>query len=267
MNNIIRSIFWITVSVIFGSVVYLFNHESGCQWFTAYIIEKSLSVDNLFVMYLIFNYFNTPEKLQHKALNWGIIGVIILRVPFIVGGAVLINLFHPLVYVLGLMLIYSGIKILYSQDEEAEIHENAVVKWFKKHFGSYDNYFGSKFFLEGKATVLFIVLLMIETTDVIFALDSIPAAFGVSRNLFILLSSNIFAVIGLRALYFVLVDFIERLWALKYGISIILALIGVRMIIADFVEIPINIALLSTLFLLISTTIISLSFSPKSAKA
>lgn len=271
------SVVWIGISCLFGGWMYWeYGHDVGNLWFTAYVLEKSLSVDNLFVMYLIFGYFATPDKYQHVCLFWGIIGAIVLRAIFIIGGATLISLFHPLLYVFAVILIISAIKLLLSSgDDEQTIHENKVVKFFKKHFNVIAGYEGHKFFVKkdydhnGKfkwyATALFITLLMIETTDVVFATDSIPAAFGVTTNTFILYTSNIFAVLGLRALYFVLASAVEKLWALKYGITIVLLFIGVKMLLpavhyinsAWHFEIPTVISLLVILGLILGSIIIS----------
>lgn len=263
-----ESVFYILISIIFGCIIYaICGVNSGNEWFTAYIIEKSLSVDNLFVMYLIFSYFKTPNNLQHKCLFWGIIGVLILRGICIFGGVTLLNAFHWLIYPLGALLLYSGIKIYFtgSEDEE-EIHENRVVKFFRNHFKVTDQYVGDKFFAEKSATVLFIVLLMIETTDIIFAMDSIPAALCISKNAFILYTSNIFAVLGLRALYFVLASVVDKFWALKYGISVVLSFIGIKMLISGFYEISTNLSLILTLLALTLSVIVSLSFQQGGAE-
>lgn len=278
------SVVWIAISCIFGGWVYWeYGTDAGHLWFTAYVIEKSLSVDNLFVIYLIFGFFATPAKYQHICLFWGIIGAIVLRALFIIGGAALISLFHPIIYLFGIMLIWSAIKLITTKDEgDPDIKENKVVLFFKKHFPVLSEYRGNKFFVRehefGKrpktyATALFVTLLMIETTDVIFAVDSIPAAFGVTTNTFILYTSNIFAVLGLRALYFVLASAVEKLWALKYGITIVLLFIGVKMVLpalhyinADWhIEIPTLISLLTVLGLLVGSIFVSFAFKKPSA--
>nr|DAT59054.1 MAG TPA: integral membrane protein [Caudoviricetes sp.] len=247
---ILESIFYIAISVIFGVAVYcIWGNNAGCEWFTAYIVEKMLSVDNLFVMYLIFNHFQTPKEYQHHCLFWGIVGVILLRGICIFSGVALLNMFHFLIYPLGLLLVYSGIKIYFAHNEDAEIHENKVVLYFKEHFKTHDRYIGNKFFVNGKATVLFIVLLMIETTDIVFAMDSIPVSLAISNNAFIIFSANIFAVLGLRALYFVLAEVVEKFCALKYGISIVLSFIGLKMLLCNTIHI-------STQFSLVVTAIV-----------
>lgn len=258
---IIESVFYILISILFGIGVYaILGHSAGFEWFTAYIVEKSLSVDNLFVMYLIFNHFNTPKAYQHHCLFWGIVGVLVLRAIFIFSGAALLNMFHWLIYPLGLLLIYSGIKIYLSADEKTEIHENRVVIFFKKHFRTLDGYCGNCFFCGGKATVLFIVLLMIETTDIVFAMDSIPASLAISKNPFVIYTANIFAVLGLRALYFVLAEVVEKFWALKYGISIVLGFIGIKMLITNFYTVSTALSLIFTMTVLAVSMSASLVF-------
>lgn len=258
-----ESVFYILISIIFGGLIYaLCGTNAGNEWFTAYIIEKSLSVDNLFVMYLIFSYFQTPEALQHKCLFWGIIGVLVLRGICIIGGVSLLNAFHWLIYPLGALLLYSGVKIYFTGDNDSEeIHENKIVKFFRNHFSVIDKYIDNKFFYQGSATVLFIVLLMIETTDIIFAMDSIPAALCISKNAFVLYTSNIFAVLGLRALYFVLASVVDKFWALKYGISIVLSFIGIKMFVSGFYEISTSLSLILTLITLTVSVVVSLTFS------
>ncbi len=265
-----QSAVWITISCIFGGWVwYQFGPELGSQWFTAYVLEKSLSVDNLFVISLIFTFFATPAKYQHRALFWGIIGAIVFRGIFILGGVAIVTHFKWILYLFGAFLIYSGGKIIFTNEEEAEIKENGIVKWFKKHFNIYPDYFGHDFFIYSTTyfkrvpTLLFIVLLMIETTDIIFAVDSIPAALGVSKDAFILYSSNIMAVLGLRALYFVLLSIMDKFWLLKYGIGIVLAFIGVKMLGEHWIHISSNLSLFITLGLLSGSIALSYIFPQK----
>lgn len=262
------SIVWVAISCLFGGFVFLeYGNEAGSQWFTAYVLEKSLSVDNLFVISLIFTYFKTPPEYQHRTLFWGIIGAIVMRGAFILAGVSIIGYFDWLIYIFGAFLLYSGVKIIVSKDEDQEIHENKVVLWFKKHFGIYPNYDGTKFLVKmgGKRlfTLLFVVLLMIETTDIIFAVDSIPAALGVSKNAFVLYTSNIMAVLGLRALYFVLLSVMDKFWLLKYGIGLVLSFIGIKMCIHPIFEISSNLSLFVTLGLLTLSIITSLLIKPK----
>jgi tellurite resistance protein TerC len=265
------SIFWVTISCVFGAVVFHFlGSDAGNQFFTAYVLEKSLSVDNLFVFFLIFNYFNTPQEIQHRCLFFGIVGAIVLRAVCIIGGVAIVNAFHPLIYALGLLLVYSGLKIYFvKEDDDNSIQENKVVKWFRRHFNVIDEYAGHNFFVvqEGitTATALFIVLLMIETSDIIFAADSIPAALAVSSNAFVLFTSSILAVLGLRAMFFVLVAVIDKFWALQHGIAVVLTFIGIKMLISGIYEVPTNVSLIVTLVLLSASVAISLGF-PQTAE-
>lgn len=262
------SVVWIAISCLFGAFMwYEYGSEKGSQWFTAYILEKSLSVDNLFVISLIFTFFKTPPKFQHRTLFWGIIGAIVFRGLFIITGVTIVNSFSWIMYLFGAFLVYSGIKIIFSGEDEPEVHENKIVLWFKKHFNVYPDYVESKFKtkVNGKSvfTILFIVLLMIETTDIIFAVDSIPAALGVSNDAFILYSSNIMAVLGLRALYFVLLSIMDKFWLLKYGIGAVLSFIGLKMLGEHWIEISSNLSLIITLSLLSVSILFSLIIKQK----
>lgn len=259
-ESLIWSGIWISAAILYGISVYHFEGtEQGNQWFTAYVIEKSLSVDNLFVIYLIFQYFATPAQYQHRILFWGILGAIVFRGIFIFLGATVVAMFHPILYVFGVILVWSAVKIMLAKDEETQIKENVIVRFFKRHFPVQPSYVGTKFFTRKKiaqcqkfhyktyATLSFIVLLMIETTDIIFAVDSIPAAFGITTNVYVLYTSNIFAVLGLRALYFVLENAVDKLWLLKFGIAIVLAFIGLKMCFDWLVEVPTNVSLIFVL--------------------
>lgn len=276
-ESLIWSFIWIAVAIGYGIFVMQTDGvEKGNLWFTAYVIEKTLSVDNLFVIYIIFQYFDTPPHLHHRILFWGIIGAIVFRGIFIVIGASIVALFHPILYVFGAILIYTAIKILFTPEKDPDIKENAIVKFFSNNFRVIRRYEGTSFFItkrhkcKGKrpsvkyfATLSFIVLLMIETTDIIFAIDSIPAAFGVTSDIYILYTSNIFAVLGLRALYFVLQNAIEKLWALKYGVGLILGFIGVKMVFEWLFIIPSNISLIVVLSLLSLSLLFSFILKPK----
>jgi tellurite resistance protein TerC len=230
------SAFWIGVSLTFNYFVYIWRGEApAIEFLTAYLLEKSLSVDNLFVFILLFNYFKVPPKYQHKVLFWGIIGALILRATFILVGVTLINKFVWTTYILGGFLVYTGIQLFRSGDEP-EIHPegNFIVRWVSRHLPVTRDFEGGKFFVRKEklrfATPLFIVLLMVETTDVVFAADSIPAVLAVSRDSFIVYSSNVFALLGLRALYFALAGVIHLFHYLHYGLAFILVFIGGKMI-------------------------------------
>ena len=231
---------WIGVSLIFCGGIYLFYpgdaHEKAMEFLAGYLIEKSLSMDNLFVFLMLFSFFGVQRKYQHEVLFWGIFGALVLRSIFIFAGTAMIAQFEWILGLFGLFLIYTGIKMFGHNDEPVDPSNNIFVKLFKKFFPVTDQMHEGKFFIieNGKrlATPLFIALLVIETTDVAFAVDSIPAVFSVSRDPFIVLTSNIFAILGLRALYFALAAVARYFTYLKYGLGIILSFVGVKMLLA-----------------------------------
>ena len=233
------SLFWTVIAMLFGIVVYYSSgHDGVLVYLTAYVVERALSMDNLFVFLLIFTYFQVPDKYQHRILFWGIIGALAMRFIFIFAGIALITKFHWVLYVFGVILIYSGIKMLSDDDEEIEPEKNPVIKLFRKIMPVAENYKGGRFFirrnLKWYATPMFIVLLVIETSDVIFAVDSIPAVLSLSQDTFIVYTSNIMAILGLRALYFALAGIMKIFRFLNYGLSIILSFVGVKMLISGF---------------------------------
>lgn len=232
---------WIVVSLVFCGAIYLFYpvapHEKAMEFLAGYLIEKSLSMDNLFVFLMLFSFFGVERKYQHEVLFWGIFGALILRSVFIFAGAAMVERFEWILGLFGLFLIYTGIKMFaHDDDEQTDPSKNIFVKLFKKFFPVSDQMHGERFFVmeSGRrvATPLFIALLVIETTDVAFAVDSIPAVFSVSRDPFIVLTSNIFAILGLRALYFALAAIAKFFGYLKYGLGIILSFVGVKMLLA-----------------------------------
>jgi tellurite resistance protein TerC len=248
---------WITLAACFAVLLYFFGHTMAgharpnsvlsLEFVTGYLIELSLSMDNLFVFLLIFRYFRVPREFQHQVLFWGVLGALVLRVIFIVAGITLLNRFHWFIYVFGAILIYSGVKLLRQQGEQIHPEANPALRGFRKLFRVTDNYEGGKFLVRRGvvryATPLAVVLLMVETTDLLFATDSIPAVLAVTREPFIVYTSNVFAILGLRSLYFALAGMIEMFHFLHYGLSLILIFIGVKMLASNYVEIPIGIAL------------------------
>lgn len=243
------SAFWIVLSLLFNIGIYLFEgSDVALQFFTGYIIEKSLSVDNLFVFLMIFSYFKVPAKYQHKVLFWGIVGALVMRGLLIFVGVTLINQFHWVLYVFGAFLVFTGIKMAF-QDDTVDIHpeNNIFVRLFKKILPITAGYHEDKFFVRAEkktyATLLFVVIIVVETTDLVFALDSIPAVFAITRDPFIVYTSNVFAILGLRALYFALAGLLDLFHYLKFGLSIVLAFIGTKMLIESFYDMPILIAL------------------------
>jgi tellurite resistance protein TerC len=240
---------WIAISLLFNIGVYfLFGRESALQFFTGYLIEKSLSIDNLFVFLLLFSYFKVPAKYQHEVLFWGILGALLMRGLLILLGAALITRFHWILYIFGLFLVVTGVKMAF-QDEKKEVHpeRNIVVRFFKKFFPVTAGYHEEKFFVKtgGKryGTLLLIVLIVIETTDLLFAVDSIPAIFAITQDSFIIYTSNVFAILGLRSLYFALAGIMDLFYYLRHGLSVVLTFIGLKMLLMGYVNIPIGIAL------------------------
>ena len=240
------TVVWIGVSLIFCGGIWLYEgDEKAMEFLAGYLIEKSLSMDNLFVFLMLFSFFGVQRKYQHEVLFWGIFGALVLRSIFIFAGTAIINQFEWILGVFGVFLIYTGIKMFGHQDDEnVDPSKNIFVKLFKKFFPVTDQMHDDKFFIteNGKrlATPLFIALLVIETTDVAFAVDSIPAVFSVSRDPFIVLTSNVFAILGLRALYFALAAVAKYFTYLKYGLGIILSFVGIKMLLEVIwhIEVP-----------------------------
>lgn len=232
---------WIAVSLLFCGLIYLFypvdSHEKAVEFLAGYLIEKSLSMDNLFVFLMLFSFFGVQRKYQHEVLFWGIFGALVLRSVFIFAGAAMVERFEWVLGLFGLFLLYTGAKMFgHSDEQSSDPSQNIIVRLFKKFFPVTDKMAGDQFFVRESgrllATPLFITLLVIETTDVAFAVDSIPAVFSVSRDPFIVLTSNIFAILGLRALYFALAAVAKYFTYLKYGLGIILIFVGVKMLLA-----------------------------------
>ncbi len=258
---ILWSAFWITLALLFNIVVYVYyGHESALQYLTAYLVEKSLSMDNLFVFLMIFTYFKVPARYQHKVLFWGIIGALVMRLVFIYAGITLINKFHWIIYVFGVMLIYSGIQMLKNEDQEIHPEKNPVLKLFRKVMPVTKRYHDGWFFIRKNkviyATPLFVVMIVIETSDLIFAVDSIPAVLAISSDPFIVYTSNIMAILGLRALFFALSGVMNIFEYLHYGLSFILVFIGVKMLIDKFYEINIFVSL-AVIFSILTISILA----------
>jgi tellurite resistance protein TerC len=254
---------WISLALLFnGGIFHLLGKQKGLEFLTGYLLEYSLSVDNIFVFVLLLSYFNVPRKYQHKVLFWGIIGAIIMRAILISIGAALIVKFHWIIFIFGIFLVITGIKMAFSSDEKIEPEKNIIVKFFKKIFPVSDRYEKDKFFVKHKtgllATPLVIVLIVIETSDLIFAFDSIPAILAITQDTFIVFTSNAFAILGLRSLYFALSGFMDKFKFLKYGLSVILVFIGVKMLISGVYEINIIASLLFIVVVLAVSVLISI---------
>lgn len=263
-NALLQTAFWVSLAVAFGVWIYV---DSGSRdalaFFTGYLIEESLSVDNLFVFILIFSFFKIPQDLQHRVLFWGIFGALIFRALFIWLGIELIHRFHFLLYAMGAFVIIAGIRILFQKEEkETDIQETFLFKTLKKMIPSTNEFHGEHFFIieKGKrlATPLFLALILIEISDVVFALDSIPAVLSISQDPFIVYTSNIFAILGLRALYFALAGVMQLFHYLKFGLAIILIFIGTKIIIAEFYKIDILWALLFVAIVLFGSILLSI---------
>jgi len=260
----VLSAMWVALALLFNVFIYfmyenqwlgagqigprqLSGGEAALQFLTGYLVEESLSVDNIFVFVVIFTYFGVPGKYQHKILFWGVLGAIVMRFVFIVTGAVLIAKFEWILYIFGAILVFSGWKMMMQQEMEVHPEKNIFIRLAKKWFPVTEGFDPPRFFVRkgGKLwiTPLLIVLITVETTDVVFAVDSIPAVFGITRDPFIVYSSNMFAILGLRSIYFVLAGIMGSFHYLKYGLSAILIFIGLKMLVADLFHIPIGVSL------------------------
>jgi tellurite resistance protein TerC len=231
------TIVWITMAMLFNAGVWYYSgFDKALEFFTGYLIEKSLSVDNVFVFALLFSYFAVPLKYQHKVLFWGVIGALIMRAAMILAGAALITRFAWIIYIFGAFLILTGIKMILKREEEIHPERNPVVRLFKKIMPVTSDYRGQRFFVIENgvrmATPLFVVLLLVEISDVIFAVDSIPAIFAVTADTFIVFTSNVFAILGLRSLYFALAGVMDKFHYLKIGLGVVLTFVGIKMMLS-----------------------------------
>jgi len=272
---------WISLSLVFNGVIYFFwdrmmpessytNSEAALAFFTGYLIEKSLSVDNIFVFILIFSFFAVPAAYQHRVLFWGILGALVMRGTLIAIGAALLKEFHWVIYVFGAFLIFTGIRMATHREEDLHPERNPVVKFFRKFMPVTETFEKDHFFVRhaGKlmATPLFLILLIVESTDLVFAVDSIPAIFAVTQDPFIVYTSNIFAILGLRALYFLLANVMDKFEYLKLGLSAVLTFIGIKMVIVDFYHIPVGASLAVVAGILTISVVASLWKSRKAAE-
>ena len=246
---------WITLAMAFNLFVYSYlGKDKALEFFTAYLIEKSLSIDNIFVMIMIFAYFQVPKAYQHKVLFWGILGALVMRVIFIFAGIELIHKFHWLIYIFGGFLVVTGIRMVTSGEQKVEPEKNPLVKLARKIFPVTRNFEGDQFFIkrDGRtwATPLFLVVVLIEGTDLVFAVDSIPAILAISDDPIIVYTSNVFAILGLRSLYFALAAIEQYFKYLKYGLAAVLVFVGIKMCLTDIYKIPVEISLIVIVFIL-----------------
>lgn len=241
------SVMWIALAACFAVIVYLWHgRTASLEFVTGYVIELSLSVDNLFVFLVIFRYFRVEGPNQHKVFFWGILGALVMRGVFILLGVSLIRKFDWIIYVFGALLVYSGLKLLRSEDTEVHPEKNPILRAFRAWVPVTENYVDGKFFVRQPglfATPLFVVLLVIETTDILFAVDSVPAVLAITLNAFIVYTSNVFAILGLRSMYFALAGLMDIFHYLHYGLSVVLIFIGAKMLISHYYSIPTAIAL------------------------
>lgn len=243
------TVVWISLALLFNGFLFVFEgHETGMMFLAGYLIEKSLSVDNIFIFVMLFTYFNVPLTYQHKVLFWGILGALVMRGALIGVGAYLISQFHWVLYLFGAFLIVTGIRmVLHKENDKIDIERNGVVRLLRRMVPITDRYHHSAFFVRQNgllfATPLLVVLLMVETTDLVFALDSIPAIFAVTQDPFLVYTSNVFAILGLRSLYFLLANVMQSFRFLKHGLSVILVFVGMKMLIADYFHMPIALSL------------------------
>ena len=253
------SIFWIVLSLGFGGFIWsYYGGEQGLEFFAGYLLEKSLSVDNLFVFVLLFRSFAIPPQYQHRVLFWGVLGAILLRGALILAGVALVHRFHWIIAIFGAILVYTAFKILFhDEDEDAKPEDNAVVRWVAKRLPMTKTIEGPHFFIGKMATPLLLALVAAETTDLIFALDSIPAVFAVTDDSFLVFSSNICAVLGLRALYFVVRGALTRLRYLKPGLAAILTFVGLKMLLFKWVNMPTGTSLLIIKSILAAALVVS----------
>jgi len=264
---IVWTLFWVTLALLFCLFIYSTRGgQKGLEFLAGYIVEEALSVDNVFVFIVIFTYFAVPREVQHKVLFWGILGAVIFRAAFIIAGAALVAKFHWILYLLGIFLIFTAIKLMVQGEAEVHPEHNPLIRFARKYLPVTDNYVGSRFFVKRNgrihATPLFLVLLMIESTDIAFATDSIPAIFAITQDTFIIYTSNICAILGLRALYFVVAGFMKQFKYLRYGLSVVLGFIGMKMLIEPFVHIPIVLSLVTIFSVISASVIISILHQP-----
>jgi tellurite resistance protein TerC len=242
------SFVWVALSMLFNGWIYVqFGRQKALEFLTGYVIEKALSVDNIFVFVILFASFAVPKIYQHRVLFWGVIGAIVMRAVFIGLGAALVARFHWIMYVFGAILIFTGIRLMVAGDAEPHPERNPIYRFARRFIPAVPEYHGKRFLtrIDGRwfATPLLLVLIAIEATDVVFAVDSIPAIFAITGDPFIVYTSNIFAILGLRAMYFLLAGVIDRFHLLKIGLAVVLLFVGVKMVVAEWLEIPIGVSL------------------------
>jgi tellurite resistance protein TerC len=263
---------WVGLALTFNiGIYYRHGGEQALQFLTGYVVELSLSVDNLFVFLLVFAHFKVPDQYRHKVLFWGILGALIMRIVFIVAGTTLITKFHWIIYVFGALLVASGIKMLLQRDDDIHPEKNPLLKFCRRFINVASHYDRGQFFLkqDGQtfASPLFLVLLILESTDLVFALDSVPAALAITSDPFIVFTSNVFAILGLRSMFFALEGIMKKFRYLRYGLSAVLVFVGAKMLVTGFYKVPTPISLLLIVSILSISIITSLAIKPKTESA
>ena len=263
------SVVWVALALAFNAWIWLaWGREAGLQFLTGYLIEKSLSVDNIFVFVLLFGFFAVPARLHHRVLFWGILGALVMRGAFIAAGSYVLEQFHWVLYLFGAMLVLTGLKMLRRQSSFSPA-DNPVVRWLRRWLPMTDHYHGERFWVrEGGrwlATPLFLVLVLVEASDLLFAIDSIPAIFAVTREPFLVFTANVFAILGLRSMYFLLAGVVHRFIYLKVGLAVVLVFVGLKMLIMDVYQIPVAVSLLVILAVMAGSIVASLRRTRSSA--
>ena len=267
-ESLLWTLTWVALACTFGAgILHYYGRQTALEFFTGYVIEKALSVDNLFVFLAVFRAFAVKEEYQQRVLGYGILGALLMRGAMIAAGAALINRFTWILYVFGAFIIYVGLHMLIARETESHPEKNFLVRYFSKHLRLTKDYRGGKFFSRENgalfATPLFLVLLIVEITDVTFAVDSIPAIFGITRDAFIVYTSNVFAILGLRALYFLLAEVLEKLEYLKIGLALVLVFVGAKMIAEPWLHLSVATSLAVVLGMLILSGLVSLLVKKK----
>ncbi len=272
------SVVWVSVALLFNFAIWWYldvnsgreiANEKALEFLTGYLIEKALAVDNVFIWLMLFGYFAIPVELQRRVLLFGVLGAIIMRTGMVFAGSWLITQFHWVLYIFGAFLLITGAKMLWMADKDPDLNKNPLLRWIRNHFPITDKLHGEQFFVYRNGirylTPLLVVLILVEISDLIFAVDSIPAIFAVTTDPFIVLTSNIFAIMGLRAMYFLLADFADRFVLLKYGLAVILIFIGIKMLLIDVIKIPIGYSLGTVAVILIISVILSILYRQRKA--
>jgi tellurite resistance protein TerC len=268
------SALWVSLALVFNYGIYHFmGPQAGLEFLTGYLIEKALSVDNIFVFVLIFSYFNVPPRYQHRVLFWGILGALVMRGAMIAAGAALISEFHWIIYIFGAFLVFTGIRMATQTEHAIDAETNPVIRLMRRFIPVTNQYHGQRFFVRQEvggrlrrvATPLFVVLVLVETTDLIFAVDSIPAIFAITQDTFIVYTSNVFAILGLRALYFLLAGVIHKFHFLKLGLSVVLVFVGTKMLLVDVYQIPVGVSL-GVIALVLATAVVASLLYPKTVE-